>query len=53
MEPSLIILDDGNGMTENEIRHYIGAINNMENIARNSAINNAFETIKDIQKNQV
>ena len=37
--------------TENEIRHYIGAINNMENIARNAAINNAFETIKDIQKN--
>lgn len=37
--------------TEREIRHYIGAINNMENIARNAAINNAFETIKDIQKN--
>ena len=37
--------------TESEIRHYIGAINNMENIARNTAINNAFETIKDIQKN--
>ena len=37
--------------TESEIRHYIGAINNMENIARNAAINNAFETIKDIQKN--
>lgn len=37
--------------TENEIRHYIGAINNMENIARKAAINDAFETIKDIQKN--
>lgn len=37
--------------TENEIRHYIGAINNMENVARKAAINDAFETIKDIQKN--
>lgn len=37
--------------TENEIRHYIGAINNMENVARKTAINDAFETIKDIQKN--
>lgn len=37
--------------TEQEIRHYIGAINNMENVARKRVIEDAFNTLSDIQKN--
>ena len=37
--------------TEQEIRHYIGAINNMENVARRRVIEDAFNTLSDIQKN--
>lgn len=37
--------------TEQEIRHYIGAINNVENVARKRVIEDAFNTLSDIQKN--
>lgn len=37
--------------TEQEIRHYISAINNMENVARKRVIEDAFDTLSDIQKN--
>lgn len=37
--------------TEQEIRHYISAINNMENVARKRVIEDAFNTLSDIQKN--
>lgn len=37
--------------TEQEIRHYISAINNMENVARKRVIEDAFSTLSDIQKN--
>jgi len=39
--------------TEDEIRHYIGAINNVENIARKRAIEDAYTTISDIQRNHL
>ena len=37
--------------TEQEIRHYIGAINNVQNIARKKAIEDAFDTLFEVQKN--
>lgn len=37
--------------TEKEVRHYIGAINNIENVARKKALEEAFDTITTIQKN--
>lgn len=37
--------------TEKEVRHYIGAINNIENVARKKALEEAFDTIATIQKN--
>ena len=36
--------------TETEIRHYIGAINNIENVARKKAIEEAFDDISEIQR---
>jgi len=39
--------------TEDEIRHYIGAINNVQNVARKAAIDEAYNTIFDLQKSHV
>lgn len=39
--------------TKQEIQHYVSFINNVENIARNQVIQEAFENLKEVQKNHL
>ncbi len=39
--------------TKQEIQHYVSFINNVENIARNQVIQEAFDNLKEVQKNHL